>query len=340
MKEARKITLIGDGIENAFNVEAMIHAAEMFGMGCLFRNPIDENYTSVSCDEIKEAFAPVIALDNWKNAHVLYGYSLPTGTAAAVVTGNERHGISREVTAVATQAISIPMSSRQLNCINVAAAGAVALYYLSHGFKGKMQIRSEPQKKRPEVILIGGANHAELGSAIRSTAAFGWNRSFIEDRASVWFGCDRVTRSEGRAAARRGRNQIRLIPCRQNHEYFFREAVVVTTKNIGEPLPKVDLARGAQQAIVIADESCIDVEGESWSRVAEKVTFARIELPVEVFPYHFRHLSSIALAEVSRQVGQKALWKPTRQLPLYESSLKLLSEQVGEEVLLEDLAQY
>lgn len=340
MKSSRKITLVGDCIENSFNVEAMVHAAEMFGMDCMFRNPLDEESASISCQEVQKNYAPVLALDNWKNAHVLYGYELPTNVSAAVIAGNERRGISREMTEVASHAISIPMISRQLNCINVAAAGAVALYYLSHGFKGKMQIRSEPQKKRPEIILVGGTNHAELGSAIRSTAAFGWNRAFIEDRRNVWFGCDRVTKSQGRAAARRGRNQIRLIPCKSEHQYLFREAVVITRKDLGVSLPKADLCRGAQQAIVIADESEIDIESEDWKRVAEMVSFAQIETKNRDFAYHFRHFSSIALAEVSRQVGQKALWKPTKQVPLYESSLKLLSEQAGEEVSFDDLSEY
>lgn len=340
MKSSRKITLVGDCIENSFNVEAMIHAAEMFGMECVFCNPIDDQCSSISSEDVKQNYSPVLALDNWKNAHVLYGYELPSNASAAVIAGNERRGISREMTDVATHAISIPMISRQLNCINVAAAGAVALYYLSHGLRGRMQIRSEPQKKRPEIVIVGGENHAELGSAIRSTAAFGWNRAFIEDRSSVWFGCDRVTKSEGRAAARRGRNQIRLIPCKRKHQYYFREAVIITTKDLGVALPKADLCRGAKQAIVIADESNINVESEDWTGVAEKVSFAQIETKVKDVPYHFRHLSSIALAEVSRQVGQKALWKPTKQGPLYESSLKLLSDEVGEEVSLEDLAEY
>ena len=92
--------------------------------------------------------------------------------------------------------------------------------------------------------------------------------------------------------------------------------------------------------IVIADESSLEVEAERWERVASKVSFARIELPGENFKYHFRHLASIAMAEISRQVGQKAPWKPSRQEPLYESSLKLLAEEKGELVSLEDLDEY
>jgi SpoU rRNA Methylase family len=344
MKLRHRVDLIGDGIENPFNIEAMIHAAEMFGSSCLFNQlPTGENVdgaAEISCVEIGQSYSPVLALENWKNVQVLYGYELQENARAALVAGNERQGISREMAAASTHAISIPMISKRLNCINVAAASAVGLYYLSYGFRGRMQIRSAPEKKRPEIVLIGGTEHAELGSAIRSAAALGWNRVFIEDRFGIWFGCDRITKSEGRAAARRGRNPIRLIPCQQDHRYLFREAVIVTTKNLGTAPPKVDLCRGPQQVVIIADENQIDVEGERWNRVAEKVTFAQIEVPATTFRYHFRHLASIALAEISRQVGQKALWKPARQEPLYESSLKLFAEETGEVIFLEDLDEY
>ncbi len=345
MKILHTVDLIGDGIENPFNIEAMIHAAQMFDSRCLFNQSQGDDTTgdvaAITCAEISRSYAPVLALENWKNVQVLYGYELQANAHAAVVAGNERQGISREMASVSTHAISIPMISKRLNCINVAAASAVALYYLSYGLRGRMQIRSEPQKKRPEIIFIGGTAHAELGSAIRSAAALGWNRIFIEDRSNVWFGCDRVTKSEGRAAARRGRNPIRLVPCQPDHRYLFREAVVVTSKNLGgSSLPKVDLSRGAQQVVIIADESQIDVESENWQRVAEKITFGQIEIPAHSFHYHYRHLASIALAEISRQVGQKALWKPTKQDPIYESSLLLMSQEKGEAVFLEDLDEY
>ena len=98
------------------------------------------------------------------------------------------------------------MSGVTLNTLNVAAATGVALYYLSAGFGGKLQITSHPEKRRPEILFMAAGDHIELGSAIRSAGAFGWNRLFLEDREKIWFGCDRVTRSEGRGAAKRGRN--------------------------------------------------------------------------------------------------------------------------------------
>src|SRR5208337_4113013 len=120
------------------------------------------------------------------------------------------------------------------------------------GSRGKMQIRSNPSRRRPELLLIGGGDHIELGSAIRSAGAFGWSKLFLEDREGVWFGCDRVKRSEGRAAARRARNSIRLVPVQKTNRFVFKEVVIISSKD-GIPLNKAKLTGGPQQLLVIPD---------------------------------------------------------------------------------------
>ena len=152
---------------------------------------------------------------------------------------------------------------------------------------------------------MGGKDHIELGSAIRSATALGWNRAFVEDRKGIWFGCDRVTRSEGRAAARRGRNSIRLVPCSANANHRFSEVIVLTTTSVGRPLHKLNLARGVQQLIAIPDESSVNMNNEDWSRLGCKIEFAHLDLPVIDFDYHYRLIATIAMAEVSRQVGRR-----------------------------------
>ncbi|MGH3489441.1 MAG: hypothetical protein ACRDP8_16245 [Actinopolymorphaceae bacterium] len=73
---------------------------------------------------------------------------------------------------------------------------------------------SQPRKRRPELFIVGGADHVELGSAIRSAGAFGWERAILDDRAGAWFGSPRAVRTEGRAAARSYRNPIKLMPAK------------------------------------------------------------------------------------------------------------------------------
>jgi tRNA(Leu) C34 or U34 (ribose-2'-O)-methylase TrmL len=348
------VDLIGDGIENPWNAKTMIDAAKMFGSSCYFRDRknlaqsvhdtinSDMQIQVVSSDQIVQTYSPVVALENLDNAADIYGFKLPAGTRAALIAGNEKFGIAHEVQQISTHFVQIPMPGTTLNTLNVAAATGVALYYLSADFGGKLQITSHPEKRRPEILFMAAGDHIELGSAIRSAGAFGWNRLFLEDREKIWFGCDRVTRSEGRGAARRGRNSIHLVPVNSESRYAFREVMVLSSSQ-GIPITKANLAKGPQQLVVIPDESQVDFSQEDWERLGANVQFVQIEVPSRDYVYHYRLFASIALAEIARQVGQKPgapIRKPSKQRPVYESSLAILLEKRGEEVFLEDLQDY
>ena len=344
------VDIVGDGIENPHNARAMINIARMFGASCYFRDrkKLDVSVSQeikdlqfVSIDDLSKTYKNIVALENVDRAADIYGFQLPLNVRAALLTGNERFGISHEMLKTAKHVVQIPMPGADLNTINVAAASAVALYYLSRGAGSKMQIKSDPAKRRPDLLFMGVGDHIELGSAIRSAAAFGLNRLFVEDRENVWFDCDRILKSEGRGAARRGRNSIRLVPVQKENKYSFQDVVVFSTTQ-GTPIHKANLSGGQQQLLVIADESKLDLATEDWERLGKKIQYARIELPVSDYTYHFRALASIALAEASRQVGQKseARVRHAKQGPVYESSLKILLEQIGEEVSLDELSEY
>jgi hypothetical protein len=243
---------------------------------------------------------------------------------------------------MANHTVQIPLVSRMLTSLNVAAASAVALYYLSRGGGGTVHISREPQKRRPELLLIGGADHWELGSTIRSAGAFGWQRVLVEDRCGVWFGADRVTQSEGRAAARRARNPIRLIPVPASDRFTFEKVIVVTRRQRGIPLHRAHLAGGPRSVIVLPDESASDIEHEDWQRLGKQVDFVSIDTMAAIDTYHYRLVATIALAEIARQVGQPALGKPrpARRTPTYDFALTLHDAARGETVFLEDLACY
>lgn len=348
-----RLELIGDGIENPWNARTLIDAAAMFGSSCYFRdrkklydafagNWPGQAIQLISCEQMAMKFTPILALDNVDNALDLFGFKLNQNTNPAIIVGNEKFGIAHDMRSHAEHVLEIPMTGHNLNTLNVASAAGVALYYLTSGFGGRMHVRSSPQRLRPELMLIGGSDHFELGSAIRSAGAFGWDRMIVDDREKIWFGCNRITRSEGRAAARRGRNPIRLLPCDRKSGFTFKQVLVVSTKE-GEPLHRAELARGPQQLIVIPDESQVDFRSEDWQRLGNKVQFVKIELPVAQFNYHYRLLASIALAEVSRQVGTKTMLRVarrSRQGPVYESAMAVLLGHHGEAVYLEDLSEF
>jgi hypothetical protein len=259
-----------------------------------------------------------------------------------VLVGNERRGLSHEFSTLATDRVHVPMQSRRINCLNVAAASAVALYYLCGTSVGAMATRQDPGKRRPELLFLGPGDHLELGSAIRSATAFGWERAFVEDRYDVWFDCDRAVRSEGRAAARRGRNEILLIPCRPNAAHAFSRVTLITSRGDGIPLHRCNLARGASQLVVIPDQSRVDLALEEWSRLGADVEFASLQIPAAEFTYHYRLIATIALAEISRQVGRRPTLKLPRapQPPIYDHKLAQLAEATGQWVRLEDLMGY
>lgn len=349
------LTLIGDGIENPWNARTLLHAAAMFGGDCMFRDRSklaaawrdarlpDGALRIVTPGEVAAAHAPIVACDTFDDAASIYGFRLPPGPRPAVIVGNERRGIAHEMRAIAGCAVRIPLPSRTLGSLNVAAAAAVALHYLAKGGGGALHISQEPQKRRPELLLIGGADQWELGSAIRSAGAFGWQRVLIEDRAGVWFGADRATRSEGRAAARRARNPIRLIPSAPDDRYAFERVLIVTTRRRGTPLHRATLAGGPRTVIALPDESSVDVERADWQRLGKQVAFAHIPVRATDYAYHYRLLATIALAEIARHVGQPPTGKPRptrRDTPTYDFALPLHDTERGETVFLEDLERY
>ena len=341
-------TLVGDGVENPGNARVMVHAAEMFGAACRFRDTKglaespDEiaNFATISGSELQTLHSRIIAFDNIPDAVEVYGFR--AGRDFALLVGNERRGLSHEFVKAAADRVYVPMISRQINCLNVAAAAAVGLYYLCGTPVAPMSIRQNPGSRRPEVLLLGAGDHVEVGSAIRSAAALGWNRLFLEDRYQTWFGCDRVIRSESRAAARRGRNDILCIPAPEKASHAFARVTVITRQPGGIPLRRVNLARGTSQLIVIPDESRVEATAEEWSRFGKQIEFANPQIPAVDFAYHYRLITTIVLAEVSRQVGRRLSVKPSAgpRPPIYDRRLLRLAETTGQVVRWEDLLDY
>ncbi len=81
---------------------------------------------------------------------------------------------------------------------------------------------------------------------------------------------------------------------------------------------------------------------ETWARRGKRVTVARIDTPAAQFPYHYRLVATIALAEAARQVGRlaPATVRTGQRDPSYDSALDTLEQERGEDVYLEDLEPY
>lgn len=353
--------LVGDGIQNVHNAAALLDAARMFTSRAVFRDRggrlaaawSDQGRSGalpmVTTDELA-ASGRVVAVENLPGAADVYGARLPHPERAAVIVGNERRGISVELLALAHQTVQIPMAPGPLDSLNVAAAAAVGLFYLiGPAGRGRMAISAHPARCRPELLLAGPHDHVETGSALRSAACFGWRRVLLNDDQHVWFGVERQQNTEGRAAARRARNSIRVIPLKEPPARpLFDQAVIVTPGAHGAPLHRLNLARGSSQLIIVPDEMPEDLGGvdpiPAWGCLARTAVRAGLGVALDAGACRYRLLASVVMAEVARQVGRPA--RPRRRPPArpagrpHYDSLVRLAPTLGEVVDLDELSGY
>ena len=303
------LNLLADGVENPANRERIADAAML--LGGAYVEAIDGR---------------LIAVENAPGARAVYGLRALRDSATLAI-GNERRGLSRAVLAAAEETLVIPTLSRTVTTLNVAAAAAVAGWYVLRG-SGAQSRASHPDKRRP-AVLLSDDDHVEIGSSLRSAAAFGLREVFLEDRGGGWFDGEHSQRTEARAAARRHKNPLRVRRASLEIISRFDDVVVVAPAGQGPPFTRERLARGRTQLIIIGAEA---------DRIAsipgENVRIATLGLePVDRPP--LRLVASIALAEIARQVGRSAAQVPVERFrgPRYERDLDLVAD--GELVLLE-----
>jgi hypothetical protein len=341
--------LVGDGIENPWNIEALKDAAQLFHWNTAFianerlksvvGNPAAPLRQFTTLPEIKACNCKVICFDSTSSSQSIYGFRPPPLDSIALVVGNERKGIRRELIDQSNGLIQVPMASRRVNSLNVAAAAAIGLYTMGRSC-GKIFTRADPERHRPHLLLIPGDDHVELGSTIRSAAALGWKQALIDDRAAIWFGSQRAVQLEGRAAARRSKNTIRLTPLSSKHKQLYDEAIVIRRGHGATKLNRANLAKGQRQIVIVADEHYVDLDKENLGNLARRVTEVHLALPNPSRGYRYRFASAITLAEIARQVGIR---KSNRKGPAarfgYRRELRLTANNQGTLAALEDLIE-
>lgn len=311
--------LIGDGVENPANAEALAEAARMFAIPCGFRDSrgLAAHLPGLSTVDNAALFGgagPLIAVDNTPGAESVYR-SGRLHSGASIVVGNERRGIRPDVLRAAAKTVHIPMPGRGVNTLNVATAAAVAMYYLLDAH-GRRQARApRPESHRPALLFGAPRDHVEAGSSLRSAAAFGWQSVAVDDREKVWFGTPRPVRTEARAAARSHRNPLRVLPAGDAWVSPAAGRVVVCGPHVnGPPLHRTDLT-GPNTLLVIPD-------GDGWNP-PPGAEFARVTAPGT--PGRYRLLTGIVLAEAARQLGARGgqAPRPPRRGLSYGSGLDL-----------------
>ena len=294
------LSIFADGVENVANLARIADAARILGGSC-----------------VASPNGRLIAVENAPGARDVYGRRRLREDATLAV-GNERRGLSRRILASADETVVIPTVSRTVTTLNVAAAAAVAGWYLLNG-SGAQRLAARPENRRPGVLLVGD-DHVEVGSALRSTAAFGFHDILLEDRGAGWFDGSAARRREARAAARRHKNPLRIRRAALGDANRFEEIVLVVPSGKATLLQHVPLAHGRHQLVVMG------AEPDELAAIAQgRLRIASLELqPFECIPLRF--LASIALAEIARQVGRRRPGpsRPAARPPTYGAALQLM----------------
>jgi tRNA G18 (ribose-2'-O)-methylase SpoU len=302
------LTLFADGVENPGNLGRIDDAARLLG--------------ALSSTTIT---GRLIAVENVPGANAIYGRRPLRGDATLAV-GNERRGLSRKTLAMADEVALIPTHSRTVTTLNVAAAAAVAAWYVLRGSGPQARV-TRPESRRPGFLIVGD-DHIEVGSSLRSAAAFGFREVLLEDRGAGWFEGPAAVRREARAAARRSKNPLRVHRATLDNSARYEEILLVTPTGPGKPLQRERLAHGSRQLVVVGARP-----DEMGTDVMHRVRIATLDLePIE--PPPLRLIASIVLAEIARQVGRRRpVPGPAPRAPRYRKVLELASD--GDVILVE-----
>jgi tRNA G18 (ribose-2'-O)-methylase SpoU len=306
------LTLFADGVENAANLARLDDAARLLGTTCS-----------------REIDGRLIAVENTAGAREIYGRR-PLRERATLAVGNERRGLSARTLERADETLVIPTQSRTVRTLNVAAAAAVAGWFVLRGSGPQPHVR-RPDVRRPALLIVG-SDHVEVGSSLRSAAAFGFRDVLLDDRGAGWFEGSAATRREARAAARRHKNPLRVQRATLADLDRFDDVLVVLGSGKRVPLEQKRVARGRRQLVVVGLDA-----NEVNGLAAAPIEVASLQLAPEVSA-PLRFVASITLAEIARQVGRRRRRPPgiSKRLPKFAAVVKLRSP---EDVLLVDPAR-
>ena len=295
--------LIGLDIEGEWNRPLLINAAALSGGELLLaateaQIPAPgpgEATEVVSLEQALEGCRQVLACETTHRSVSVYDWPAPRGTAAVLV-GNEERGISRPVLKRADQVISIPMVSSGLSSVNVAVAAAITLYVLAKDLARKPRPKSRLRHADVDLLIEAPNDPHELGSLLRSAYAFGWRRVFVSDPHRVWFVEDPKVILESRAAARRSKNPVTVLPAEQLDRSLYDAVLACDGTRQGTPLSKLKLP-DCQRLLVVFGRCELPCDG----RLPGSQVYVDFENR-NVEP-RFRHTGSVLFSIVSQMLS-------------------------------------
>jgi tRNA C32,U32 (ribose-2'-O)-methylase TrmJ len=234
----------------------------------------------------------VLACETTRDSVSLFDVPAPR-ESTAILVGNEERGLPRRVLKLADKVVSIPMIRSGLSSLNVAVAGAIALYALTHDLARKRHRQSPLTQREVDLLIQAPADPHELGSLLRSAYAFGWRRVFLRDPHRVWFTDDPQVVLQSRAAARRAKNLLAVLPAEKLDVERYDSMLTVDGRWNGQPLSRLQLPTGQRLLLALS-------AGEIAADFGLPSIPVTVDYPNKHMPPRFRHTGSILLCMISR----------------------------------------
>jgi hypothetical protein len=206
--------------------------------------------------------------------------------------GNEEAGLTRKVIKRADTIVSIPMARGALSSLNVAVAGAIVLYALTRDLGRRKWPRSALRLEDVDVLIEALADPHELGSLLRSVYAFGWRRVFLSDPHRIWFSDDPRVILAGRAAARRARNLLAVLPEVELVPAAYDAMLVCNPDEPGTALSRLWLPECRRLLVVIGT-------GKRLAALEIPTTSVRVDFADRSVPARTRHAGSVLLSVIA-----------------------------------------
>ena len=243
----------------------------------------------------------ILACGTSRRAKSVFGF-IPHARRTALIVGNELKGIEKATLRSAGGIVSIPMSGAGMESLNVGVAAAIALWALTKSKATRGSRRGCRKPGLPDALFVAPEDPSEIGSALRSAWAFGWKRVFLDDPHQVWFGRDRSTVAQGRAAARRYKNPLAILPYGNVRAKAYGQACVLTYDRSAPPLSRTTFTEGKDAVLILPDtHAASDAAMQTADRVARKTMRFHLDCPGDAALAPYRLAASIVLAEAASQ---------------------------------------
>ena len=281
--------------EGEWNRPLLENAAAISGADCIFSSTDEKSADPTVCsqplNDILEGFRHIVACEIVRDSVNIFDFPAPR-ERTAVLVGNEINGIPRSVLKRADKVVSIPMIGSGMSSVNVAVSAAIILYVLSKDLGRTKRVQSGLARRDVDILINAPNDPHEVGSLLRSAWSFGWRRAFLSDPNGVWFTKDKSTVLDGRAAARRHKNPIVVLPAADLDPESYDNVVVCDDRREGQQLSRFQVPDGQNLLIVYGN----DCGGLSLPMVAERIF---VDFADNRTAACFRHQGSVLLSFIS-----------------------------------------